>query len=131
MSFLIKLLPNFSLFWENVFYQIWILQTTLRWMLPLYRHQSIDLQRNSFDWFLYDANIGLEEVRYNCSAHRSAHLFIIGISSHSHIKRKQPQRTFLQYSCSVTMINIVKKYLWRKIHKLKTKYTLIGSSNYS
>ena len=124
MSFLIKLLPNFSLFWENVFYQIWILQTTLRWMLPLYRHQSIDLQRNSFDWFLYDANIGLEEVRYNCSAHRSAHLFIIGISRHK--KRKQPQRTFLQRSCSVTMINIVKKYLWKKTHKLNT---LIGSCN--
>ena len=37
----------------------------------------------------------IKEVRYNCSAHRSAHLFIIAISSHSHIRRKQPQRTFL------------------------------------
>ena len=26
----------------------------------------------------------LKEVRYNCSAHHSAHLFIIPISSHSH-----------------------------------------------
>ena len=50
----------------------------------------------------------IKEVRCNCSAHRSAHLFIITISSHSHIKRKQPQRIFLQYSCSVTMIDIVK-----------------------
>ena len=66
------------------------------------------------------------EVRYNCNAHRSAHHFMIAISSHSHITRKQPQRTFLQYSCSATMINTVKKYLSRKIHKLNT---LIGSSN--
>ena len=49
-----------------------------------------------------------KEVRYNCSAHRSAHLFMIVISSHSHIKSKQPQRIFLHYSCPVTMINIVK-----------------------
>ena len=49
-----------------------------------------------------------KEVQYNGSALRSAHLFIIAISSHSHIKRKQPQRIFLQYSCSVTMNNIVK-----------------------
>ena len=67
-----------------------------------------------FLWYL------LKEVQYNCSTHRSAHLFIIAISSHSHINRKQPQRTFLHYSCSVTMINIVKKYLLRKIHKLNT-----------
>ena len=53
----------------------------------------------------------LKEVRYNCSVHRSAHLFIIAISSHSYIRRKQRQITFLQYSCSVTMIYIVKKYL--------------------
>ena len=33
---------------------------------------------------------------------------------------------FLQYRCSVTMLNVVNKYLWRKIHKLNT---LIGSSN--
>ena len=52
--------------------------------------------------------------------------FIIEINSHSHIKRKQPQIIFLQYNCSVTMINIVKKYMWRKIHALNT---LIGSSN--
>ena len=69
----------------------------------------------------------LKEVRHNCSAHRSEHLFIIAISSHSYIKRKQPLRIFLQYSCSVTIIiNIVKKYPRRKIHKLNT---LIGSSD--
>ena len=51
----------------------------------------------------------LKEVRYSCSAHLSVYLFIIARSSHGHIKRKQPQR--IQYSCSVTMINIVKKYL--------------------
>ena len=67
-----------------------------------------------------------KEVRYNCSTHRSAHLFIIAISSHSYIRRKQPQRTFLQYRWSLTMINIVKKHLRRKIHELNT---LIGSSN--
>ena len=65
----------------------------------------------------------VKEVRCNCSSHRSAHLFIIAISSHSHIILKQSQRTFLQYSCSVTMINIVKRYLWMKIHELNT---LIG-----
>ena len=56
-------------------------------------------------------NLLFKEVRYNCRAHRSAHLFILAIRSYSHIKRKQPQKTFLQYSCSVTMIHIVKKYL--------------------
>ena len=40
-----------------------------------------------------------------------AYLFIIEISSHSHIKRKQPQIIFLQYRCSLTMINIVIEYL--------------------
>ena len=53
----------------------------------------------------------LKDVPYNYSAHRSAHLFIIAISSHSHIKRKQPQIIFLQYSSSVTIFNIVKK-IW-------------------
>ena len=67
-----------------------------------------------------------KEVWYNCSAHRSAHLFIIEISSHRHIKRKRPQRILLQYSYSVTMINIVKKYLRREIHELNT---LIGCSD--
>ena len=45
----------------------------------------------------------LKEVWYNCSVHHSVYLFIIEISSHN---------------CSVTMSNIVKKYLWRKIHEL-------------
>ena len=31
----------------------------------------------------------------DCSGHRSANLFIIEISSHNHIKRKQPQTIFL------------------------------------
>ena len=35
----------------------------------------------------------LKDVPYNYSAHRSAHLFIIAISSHSHVKRKQPQKS--------------------------------------
>ena len=68
----------------------------------------------------------LKELQYNWSAHRSTHLFIIALSSHSDIKRKQPQILFFQYSCSVTMINMVKKYLWRKIHELNT---LIGCSD--
>ena len=68
----------------------------------------------------------LKEVWYYCSAHRLAHLFIIKINSHSHVKRKQPQIFFLHCSCSVTMINIIKKFLWRKIHELNT---LIGCSD--
>ena len=67
-----------------------------------------------------------KEVWYNCSAHSSVHLFIIEISSDNHIKRKQPQWMSLQYSCSVTMINTVKKYLCRKIHELNT---VIGCSD--
>ena len=67
-------------------------------------------------------NVGkpFKEVWYSCSAHRSAHLLIIARSSHSHKYQKQPQRIFLQYNCSVTIINIVKKHLWRKIHELNT-----------
>ena len=60
--------------------------------------------------FVWDFAL-LKEVRYNCSAHGSAHFFIIAISSHSHKERKQPQIILLQYSCSVNMINIVRKYL--------------------
>ena len=33
----------------------------------------------------------IKEVQYNCSAHGSAHLFIIAISSHSHKERNEPQ----------------------------------------
>ena len=50
----------------------------------------------------------IKEVQYNCSAHGSAHYFIIAISSHNHKDRKEPQ-FFFQYSYSVTMINIIKK----------------------
>ena len=28
--------------------------------------------------------------------------------------------SFLQYSCSITMINLVSKYLLKKIHKINT-----------
>ena len=70
----------------------------------------------------------VKEVWYNCSAHRSACLFIIEISSHNHIKWKQTQRIFLKYSGSVTIINIVKKHLWQKIHELNT---MIGCSDNS
>ena len=68
----------------------------------------------------------IKEVRYNWSAHRSAHLQIITRSSNSNKEWKQPQIIFCQYSCSVTMISIVKKYLWREIHELNT---LIGTSD--
>ena len=61
----------------------------------------------------------VKEVRYNYTAH----LFIIDISSHSHKEWKQPQIIFVQYSCCITIINILKKYLRRKIHELNT---LIG-----
>ena len=37
-----------------------------------------------------------------------------------HNRNKQPQRVFLQYRCSITMINIVKKYMWKKIYELNT-----------
>ena len=63
---------------------------------------------------------GVTIARYNCNAHCSVHLFIRAIGSHSYKERKQPQRIFLHYSCSVTMINIVKQYLSRKIHGLNT-----------
>ena len=53
------------------------------------------------------ANCLVMDVRYNCSEHRSLHLFVIAISSHSHIRRNQPQRTFFQCSCSVTIIIIM------------------------
>ena len=53
----------------------------------------------------------VKEVRRNCTAHGSAHLFITAISSQSDKERKQAKRICLQYSCPVTMINIVKKHL--------------------
>ena len=69
------------------------------------------------NWESHFPNEYIKEVWYNCSKHRSAHLFMTEIRSHSHIKRKQPQIIFLQYICSATMINIVKKCLWKKIHE--------------
>ena len=72
-----------------------------------------------------------EFIAVLCLTKWSAHLLIIPISSHSYIKRKQPQRSFLQYSSSVTMINIVKKYhLRRKIHKLNTLMDLFTILSY-
>ena len=44
---------------------------------------------------LSHVNDSVKEIWHNCSAHRSALLFIIDISSHCHVKRKQPQRIFL------------------------------------
>ena len=86
--------------------------------------KKLDESKNTC-WLLHTVSyVILKEVRYNCSAHRSAHLFIIARSSHSHIKRKQPQRIFLKYCCSVTVINIPKKHLRRKTHEL---YTYIRS----
>ena len=69
-----------------------------------------------------------KEVWYNCSAHRSAHLFINEISSHIHGSShgSSQRRIFLQYSCSVSTINIFKKYLSGKIHELNN---LVGSSD--
>ena len=61
-------------------------------------------------------NKWIKEVRYNCFTHSSAHLFIMVISSQSHLRGKQPWRTFLQYSCSVTILmlskNICEGKLW-------------------
>ena len=48
---------------------------------------------------------GFKEVQYNSSEHHSVQLFIIAISSHSHIRQKQPQETFLQYSCFINNHN--------------------------
>ena len=56
----------------------------------------------------------IQEVRCNCSVHRSAHLFIIAINSHNDISRYKLEATtksFFRCSCSVTIINITKKYL--------------------
>ena len=65
-------------------------------------------------------NTQLKDVRYNCIEHRSAHLFMMARSSHSHIQRKHPQMIFLQYRCSVTMIDVVKKHLKKKNQELNT-----------
>ena len=48
---------------------------------------------------------GFKEVQYNSSEHHSVQLFVIAISSHSHIRQKQPQETFLQYSCFINNHN--------------------------
>ena len=71
-------------------------------------------------------NYQIKEVQCSSSAHHSVQLLIISLSSNSHIRRKQPQRTFLQKRCSVTMINVIKKILYRKIQELNTSS---GSSN--
>ena len=54
----------------------------------------IDINTNSGRKWKITQNL-FKEVWYNCSAHGSAHLFIIEISSHNHIKWKQPQKFFL------------------------------------
>ena len=49
---------------QNTF---WIFEQLLltHWTpkLPLYQNQSIDLQSKSIDWFLYDGNFGVYELR--------------------------------------------------------------------
>ena len=40
----------------------------------------------------------VKEVQYNCSAHRSAHLFMIEISNYGHKERKEPQFFFFNFS---------------------------------
>ena len=79
-------------------------------LAQVFSFELCDIFKNIFftEHLRATASAVFKEVRHDCSEHRSAHLFTIAISSHSHIKRKQPQRIFLQYSCSVTMINIVK-----------------------
>ena len=52
----------------------------------------------------------LKEVRYNYSAHRSAH------SGHSHINQQQPQIIFLQCICSVTTMIIISLKIYVKEH---------------
>ena len=45
-------------------------------------------------FLVFISEVSLNEVWCNCSADRSARLFIIEISSNKHIKWKQPQRIF-------------------------------------
>ena len=33
-------------------------------MFPSYRNQSIDLQWKSIDWFLYEGNIGMKNIKH-------------------------------------------------------------------
>ena len=116
---LVQKIKVVNLSWNMVPRLIWICR--IQWSCSLFPFST----RNAF-FGPKNQNYQFKEVRYNCSAHRSAHLFIKAISSHNHIRWKQPKITFLQYSCSLTMINIVQKYLWRKIHELNS---LFGSSN--
>ena len=45
--------------------------------------------------------VSFKEVLYSCSEHHSAHLFIIAIRSHSHIKQKQTKNfSFMQLLCN-------------------------------
>ena len=39
----------------------------------------------------------IKEVQYNCSVHRSVHLFIIAISRHSHKEQKESQFFFFLF----------------------------------
>ena len=40
------------------------------------------------------------------------------ISNQNHKEQKQLQKISLQYSCSVTIVNITKKYMSKKINEL-------------
>ena len=72
-------------------------------MFPKLKYE-VSVSFTPFLLILHLSHFSIKEVRCNCSAYRSAHFFVIAISSHSHKKPKQPQWAFLQYSCSVTMI---------------------------
>ena len=110
------------------------------WVISLIPSPVSSIKFDDFDWIFVHREIFLrdvgkigswlvssfKEVPYNCSAHRSAHFFIIARSSHGNKERKQPQIICVRYSCSVSMIDIVKKYMWRKIHELNA---MIGTSD--
>ena len=110
--------------------QVVFFQWTFTWMSTRFQKHAIRDMTRKVKWKhllqLMLCKGPIEEVWYNCKAHCSAHLFIIEISSHSHIKRKHPQWIFLQCSCTVGMINVVKKYMCRAIDELNT---LIGCSD--
>ena len=78
-------LPGFSFFFSG------------EWFTWIKVYLNKDLQFRVF-WShsrrLKMFSVTIKEVQYNCSAHDSAHLFIIGISNHSHKERKEPQFFF-------------------------------------
>ena len=77
------------------FFQNLLKGLTLSWRRPMsYRNQSIDLLRNSVDWFLYDIGLRHERVNKNNKPVSEVIVSMIAFSQHTTLDNQHDQTFF-------------------------------------